>query len=315
MNNMKLPTVLVHLFHPHPGNQHRPKVLHPEAYFSFVAIVISFIVGLRLIVTFAASAQGILGFASSITTGQVVQQTNAERAKQNLPPLEVSQQLNQAALAKAQHMMTHQYWSHVAPDGTQPWDFIKQAGYTYKAAGENLARDFSNTDGMVSAWMKSPTHRDNIVNSKYTQIGIAVVDGELEGYETTLVVQMFGAPAVTAPKLAPAAQDTQPVAVTTTEPAMVEPAQLATVEIPPLKPTVLANNDMGLTRSPLFSPLQITKAFFLGLIMLIISTLVYDTVIINDPDTVRMVGKNMAHIIFLMAVGFLLIFFKGGIVG
>lgn len=309
MKFMQLPQVLIHLFHPHHSNQHRPKVLHPEAYLAFVGITVSFIVGLRLIVAFASSAQGVLGFASSITASQVTQQTNAERAKLNLQPLEINSELNQAALAKAQDMFSHQYWAHVSPTGTQPWDFIKNTGYVYKAAGENLARDFSNTDTMITAWMKSPTHRDNIVNPKYTQIGIAVLDGELQGYETTLVVQMFGSPISVAakPQLTPTAEHDQPN--------IVDQAQLVAAPSLPIRTGVLADQDMGLTRSPLFSPLQLTKAFFLGMIMMIISTLVYDTVIMNDPNTVRMVGKNLAHIIFLMAVGFLLVFFKGGIVG
>jgi hypothetical protein len=315
MKNMQLPLVLVKLFHPHHTNQHRPKVLHPEAYFVFVGIILSFIIGLRLVVNFASSAQGILGFASSITASQVVQETNAERAKQNLPPLEINPALNEAALAKAQHMFSHQYWAHVSPDGTQPWDFIKKSGYTYKAAGENLARDFSNTDDMVVAWMKSPTHKENIMSPKYTQIGIAVVDGELQGYETTLVVQMFGSPAVAKPQIEPNQKQNEPVTLSPETPAEPAVAELTGTEIAQLPPVVLADHDTGLTRSPLFSPLQLTKAFFLGLIMMIITTLVYDTVIMNDPNTVRMVGKNLAHVIFLMAVGFLLIFFKGGIVG
>lgn len=314
MKNMQLPLVIIKLFHPHHSNQHRPKILHPEAYFAFVGIVVSFIIALRLVVSLATSAQGVLGFASSITAGQVVQQTNAERAKQNLPPLETNSELNQAALAKAQHMLNHQYWAHVSPEGVQPWDFIKESGYVYKAAGENLARDFSNTTDMVAAWMRSPTHKENIMSPKYSQIGIAVVDGELQGYETTLVVQMFGTPATTKPQLTSAVNNEQP-AVVSQEAKVVSTAELSGVELPQVEPVVLANHDIGINRSPIFSPLQLTKAFFLGMIMMILATLLYDTVIMNDPNSVRMVGKNMAHIIFLMAVGFLLIFFKGGIVG
>ena len=91
-------------------------------------------------------------------------------------------------------MFTDQYWAHTAPDGTEPWTFMHQMGYQYVVAGENLARDFGQTDEMVSAWLASPTHRANIMNPKYQEIGIAVIDGVLEGYETTLVVQMFGTP-------------------------------------------------------------------------------------------------------------------------
>ena len=91
-------------------------------------------------------------------------------------------------------MFNKQYWAHTAPDGKEPWDFMSEAGYSYQVAGENLARDFSTTSAMVAAWMASPTHRANIMNGRYTEIGIAVINGTLEGVETTLVVQMFGTP-------------------------------------------------------------------------------------------------------------------------
>ena len=65
---------------------------------------------------------------------------------------------------------------------------------------------------------------------------------------------------------------------------------------------------------PLFSPIQLIKAFFLAVILLIVSTLVYDAAIMSNTNTVRIVGKNMAHILLLGVVAFLLVFFKGGIV-
>jgi hypothetical protein len=91
-------------------------------------------------------------------------------------------------------MFKNNYWAHVAPDGTEPWDFILGENYDYIYAGENLAKNFSTSGDVVEAWYNSPSHKENLINKNYTEMGFAVVDGKLNGYETTLVVQMFGKP-------------------------------------------------------------------------------------------------------------------------
>lgn len=279
--------------------------------------------------------ESILGFASSITPSQVIDKTNQEREQAGLSPLTMNQTLNQAALSKGQDMMTDQYWAHVSPDGTQPWFFIRGAGYDYRVAGENLARDFSDTSSMMSAWMASPTHRANILNPKYQEIGIAVIDGQLLGYETTLVVQMFGTPTTGAtPKIDVAGvTQTEPSKVLADEDtqASVDSNQDAGSQLPSVDSPVNAVDGGGEASSevlasallpvgeievpPLLTPLQLTKAFFLSLIMIITSTLLYDGFVIGHRRTARMVGKNLAHLLYFGVLAFLVIFFKAGLVG
>jgi hypothetical protein len=306
-------------------------LLHPEAFVSFAILAISFYVVL-------GPAQGLLqkiglvmGVNSTITADQVLRETNQERAKVGASELVLNDKLNAAALAKAQYMFDKQFWAHNAPDGTNPWKFIKDAQYQYSVAGENLARDFSNTDDMVAAWMASPTHKANIVNTRYQDIGIAVVDGKLLGEETTLVVQMFGTPrtSLTVPKAE--GKDTLPTLaqkpVTNTQSAdNAQPAEenfqatLAVPSLPGLSPNVLAAGSLpgsslkNLKLPALLSPLQLVKAFFLSIIFLISLTLVYDAFIASHYSTVRLVGKNLAHILLLLFTAFLVIFFKGGLI-
>jgi uncharacterized protein YkwD len=109
-----------------------------------------------------------------------------------LPALSLNQNY-QMPLQKGRDMIDKDYWAHVAPDGTQPWKFFSQFGYKYRFAGENLARDFSNANDAVNAWMNSPTHKDNILNPKYKEIGIGITEGDLAGSDTTIIVQFFGA--------------------------------------------------------------------------------------------------------------------------
>jgi hypothetical protein len=293
----------------------------------------------RLPMTSAAGY--VLGFASSITPTQILDQTNKQRAAQGLPALELNSKLSQAALAKGQHMFLEQYWAHTAPDGTQPWKFFKDAGYTYKVAGENLARDFGNTDDMMSAWMASPTHRANIVSERYQEIGIAVIDGTLEGYETTLVVQLFGTPATLAASVDAPATAKVSAAPEVEEPLLVNqpedsesPLETVTIEPGPAtelvvptsldrqatipSPAVLASALVprgSISVPPLFSPLQITKAFFLAMIMMIVATLMYDSLVIGHRSVMRLVGHNLGHVILFTVVAFLLLSFRGGILG
>jgi len=139
---------------------------------------------------------GVLGIeqvqASTITPENIIALTNAERTNLGLPTLSYNAQLSSAALAKANDMFEKQYWDHFGPNGETPWQFIRGAGYTYVYAGENLAKGFKTSEGVVEAWMASPTHRANIVSSNYRDIGVAVVEGTLQGKQTVLVVQMFG---------------------------------------------------------------------------------------------------------------------------
>lgn len=129
----------------------------------------------------------------------VIDLTNDERAEIAAAPLQRSSLLDAAAKKKAQHMAQNQYFAHFAPDGTSPWSFFKEVDYTYAHAGENLAIHFTDSSEVVDAWMDSPTHKANIVSTKYTEIGVGTAKGTYEGYDTVFVVQLFGAPAIKSP--------------------------------------------------------------------------------------------------------------------
>ncbi len=136
---------------------------------------------------------------STVLPAVVVKLTNAERSELAEAPLRRNSVLDSAAQMKANHMAKNEYFAHYAPNGTSPWYWFDQAGYTYAHAGENLAIHFTDSSEVVDAWMKSPTHRENIVNGNFTEIGVGTAKGEYEGYDTIYVVQLFGTPAA-APK-------------------------------------------------------------------------------------------------------------------
>lgn len=130
--------------------------------------------------------------ASDITINKVIELTNASRAGASENNLSLNEKLSRAAEAKADDMIAKNYFSHTSPGGVTPWKWIDRESYDYSYAGENLAMDFQSAEKMEDAWMKSPTHRANILNEKYKDIGVAVKSGSINGSETILAVVMFG---------------------------------------------------------------------------------------------------------------------------
>nr|WP_106779411.1 CAP domain-containing protein [Lysinibacillus timonensis] len=119
---------------------------------------------------------------------QVVDLTNAERAKAGLKPLEIYTPLMGVAQAKSEDMAKNNYFSHNSPTYGSPFDQIKAAGISYRAAGENIAQGQTTPAQVVQAWMDSPGHRANILNANYTHIGVGyVADGN---YWTQQFIQL-----------------------------------------------------------------------------------------------------------------------------
>jgi len=133
---------------------------------------------------------------ASFQPSQIFTLLNTARDTADLKPLTENAQLYQAALKKARDMLARQYFSHTTPDNEEPWVFVQEAEYMYSAAGENLAIDFLTAQAAHSALMQSPTHRANILNVSYEEVGIAVVPGNFEGRPSIIVVQFFGTPLI-----------------------------------------------------------------------------------------------------------------------
>ena len=106
---------------------------------------------------------------------KVVELTNAERAKQGLAPLTLNTELSKVARTKSQDMKNKNYFDHNSPTYGSPFDMMKSFGISYTSAGENIAMGQKTPEQVVQAWMDSPGHRANIMNSSFTQIGVGYV--------------------------------------------------------------------------------------------------------------------------------------------
>lgn len=132
-------------------------------------------------------------YAKNLSAEKIIELTNQYRADTNLKPLTLNQTLTEAAQTKVDDMFTKQYFEHISPSGTTPAQLVLDSGYNYKTTGENLALgDFANEADLVKAWYDSPGHRANMLNTDFTEIGVASGLNDFEGRHTWLSVQEFG---------------------------------------------------------------------------------------------------------------------------
>ncbi len=177
---------------PHKANQHRPYLVRRHGVVALIALVLLLQVAYNYAIT---GKVAVLGQTSNVSVSEIFKDVNQERKESGLSELHIDEKLNKAAFLKAQDMLEKGYWAHESPDGVQPWQWFAKAEYSYDVAGENLAKNFTSSKGAVDAWMRSPSHKANVLGEKYDDIGLAVVNGKLDGEDTTLIVSLYGSKA------------------------------------------------------------------------------------------------------------------------
>ena len=293
---------LSHYFIPQEKNNYRADILKNGFLILLVGI---YLLNQSLIKYLTISRPGILGYSSEITAQKVFDQTNNERVKAGLPPLKYNSVLSESAAKKAKDMFADNYWAHTAPDGTTPWDFLKSVGYKYSVAGENLARDFYDTESLLKAWMNSPTHKANIIHSKYQEIGIGVVNGTLGGIKTTLVVQHFGTPIISV-----ASKDTPS---TNDKPSSLQPEEV--INIADNQPVVSPDTSvLSQNQEKPINPLKISKILGVLIFGLIIVTLFIDGYITLKKGINRMTGSTVSQIGFLLVILLFILYQQQGVI-
>jgi uncharacterized protein YkwD len=183
-----------------------------------LSVVIVFIIQLN----FLAVGSNFFGIVSdkvsrvaTVISSTLALQTNEYRVTNLEKELIVSDVLTQAAQMKANDMAAKGYFSHRGPLGEEPWSWFNKVGYKYDYAGENLAVDFTESADVTTGWINSATHKANLLNEHFTEIGIATADGMFNGHKTTFVVQFFGTPISIKPVITPTVvvSEDKPIAV------------------------------------------------------------------------------------------------------
>lgn len=133
---------------------------------------------------------------SLLSVGGIFDFTNRQRkASGSLPALSQNSKLNQIASLRIKDMFEKEYFEHKSPSGIGASDIADDVGYEFILVGENIALgNFGGDEALVQAWMDSPGHRANILNKRYTEIGIAAKKGLYAGKMVWLAVQIFGRP-------------------------------------------------------------------------------------------------------------------------
>jgi len=178
------------IFIPCQENDFRPKFLESRVLI-WIVIVLFFLklITVPFLLYFPKNS-----LFSDISKNILVELINKDRKGMGLAPLKENNILNQAASLKAQDMLLKDYFAHQSPEGQSPWYWLQLAGYNYQTAGENLAIGFLDSEEVYQAWLNSPSHKANLFNPAYQEIGIAVLKGNFKNNNTTLVVQYFGTP-------------------------------------------------------------------------------------------------------------------------
>jgi uncharacterized protein YkwD len=127
------------------------------------------------------------------TATRIVQHTNDARMRQGLAPLAMNVRLMHAAQLHAEQMARAGRMEHTLPRAPYPAlrDRLAAAGYEWSATAENIALDYREAAGAVDGWMRSPSHRANMLSATYSEMGAGyVVDARGRRY----YVQVFGRP-------------------------------------------------------------------------------------------------------------------------
>lgn len=269
-------------FLPHKDTHKKAHLISWEGILIYILLFIFLQVSLSII---SYAKPGVLGISGNIDQKKLIELTNVEREKQGLSPVSENSALDQAATLKAQNMFSENYWAHFAPSGKSPWDFILGSGYKFTFAGENLAKNFSTADEVVAAWMASTAHRDNLLSDKYQDIGIAVVEGVLNGQQTILVVQMFGSTGASLAK--------PTVSVSGKQVAVPEEKMRSA---PRLVAAVTKTENLT---SPILDPYQVIKVGGVSVIMFMAVLLTLDLIILKKRGVFRISSSHIAHMAIL----------------
>lgn len=180
-----LKNLLNHIFIAGKHNSYRPHLArhHGLIVFLFLVAFINYLV--------CITPGQILGEKTDISVDNIVESINQARSNYKLSPLNTDERLNRAAEIKAKDIINKQYWGHKSPSGKMSWSYIKDSNYEYVEAGENLAKDYGSSNSIVNAWANSPKHRENLLSKKYKDLGVAVVNGELNGKDSQIIVTLY----------------------------------------------------------------------------------------------------------------------------
>jgi uncharacterized protein YkwD len=123
---------------------------------------------------------------------EILAAVDAERKKGGVPPLRPNSRLDQAAQRHAQDMLARHYFAHESPEGHTVRERARDAGYDWRAIGENIAEGQLSVQEVMDTWMHSPPHRRNILDRDFRELGVGLALGRSGNGWQVEWVQTFG---------------------------------------------------------------------------------------------------------------------------
>lgn len=181
-------------FIPHAGNNFQPHILHAKRawFYGALGVFIKCIVVLAVVLLPAEAY--VMPDIVAVEESKVVMLTNNLRVSAGIPKLKENVKLDASAVFKAEDMVEKNYFAHESPEGNRLAYFLAKAGYKYRSAGENLAIGYFDATEVVAAWKASPTHKANMLDKDFTEIGIGSKGGVYDGAATLYIAEHFGSP-------------------------------------------------------------------------------------------------------------------------
>jgi Cysteine-rich secretory protein family len=181
-------------FIPHAGNDYHPHILHAKRawFYGTLGVFIKCIV-VFAVVLLPAEAY-VMPDIVAVEESKAIMLTNNLRASAGVPKLKENAKLSASAVFKAEDMADKNYFAHESPEGNRLAYFLTKAGYKYRSAGENLAIGYFDATEVVAAWKASPTHKANMLDKDFTEIGIGSKGGVYDGAATLYIAEHFGSP-------------------------------------------------------------------------------------------------------------------------
>jgi uncharacterized protein YkwD len=124
----------------------------------------------------------------------ILEAVNAARRDARLRPLTLDPRLNAAAQQHAEDMRDRHFYGHQTPEGRQPRQRVQAAGYPVQSVGENIAEGQFTVDEVMNGWLQSPDHRKNILEPRFSHLGVGLAIGDYQDRYRLVWVQNFGAP-------------------------------------------------------------------------------------------------------------------------
>lgn len=177
------------------GLHHKQSGKYLKVYWPYIPVFAIVLGGMIYSVLILVSRPtGTIATSSNITVNSLLSSTNKARQSNGAQPLQINNQLSTAAQIKANDMALKNYWSPISPNDITPWQIINSTGYKYQTAGENLAYGFNSAQSVESAWLNSPNHRQNVIDTSYNDVGFGIVnDPDYQGQgPQTIVVALYG---------------------------------------------------------------------------------------------------------------------------